>query len=557
MPEDTARSGTPSPGPEPKRAKLAGERPRKSHRVRRADADESVLDTVETLLRETWLAGHHGASDAPSVPGAFGWPAGDQQGEAVFCRSPPVPAKLAGGNAAECEFDVFVHELTERGVGVATRESPEQLSELVSQGGRPWIFAVSFTLKGERARIRSVRHGWGYTQADLLDVVEKSPLRIDAPCKYFGQCSGCQLQHIGYEQQLEFKRHAVERALAHANPLFAALTVLPPLPSPLQLGYRTKLTPHFELRRHERPEDVPIGFMISGQRRVLDIEDCIIGTDAVRRGLAEARRNARANMAGYKRGATLIVRETNVPPSGTSGDLASTPNAELEKSYTLDPRSWVVDVVGDLKFSYPASSFFQNNASILPAFTGYVRDELTKWSGKLTAPDTNSGALRTLVDAYCGSGLFGIACHSGFDKVIGIEISSESISCAGENAKVNNATNVEFVLGDASKIFEKTSASPDNTAVIIDPPRKGSTPDFLDQLVAYGPRVIVYIACGVPAQARDLNYMYCQGAIVVDGQSASPKAKPTAVYQVAGIQPFDLFPQTYHVENIVTLVRKN
>ncbi|KAJ2712765.1 tRNA(m5U54)methyltransferase [Coemansia spiralis] len=550
----------PGPEPEPKRAKIAaagGGRARKPRQVRKADADESVLDAVELLLRETWLAGR-AASEAASVPGAFGWPAGDEQKEAAFCRSPPVAAKLAGGAASDCEFEVHVHDLTERGVGVATRESPGQLGEIAAQGGRPWVFAVPFTLKGETARIRSVRHAWGYTHADLIDIVERSPQRVDAPCRYFGQCSGCQLQHIGYEQQLEFKRRAVEQALARANPLFAALAVAPPSPSPLQLGYRTKLTPHFELRRQVPAEEVPIGFMLSGQRRVLDIEDCIIATDAVRRGLAEARSNTRAKMAEYKRGATLLVRETNVPRGGDLGDLASTPVADLAAEYTLDPKSWVVDVVGDLKFKYPASSFFQNNASILPAFTGYVRDELQRWSAQLTDDNGGSGrALRTLVDAYCGSGLFGIACHAGFDAVLGIEIASESISCAGGNAQLNGADNVEFLLGDASKIFEKTSAAPSSTAVIIDPPRKGSSPDFLDQLVAYGPRVIVYIACGVPAQARDLDYMYRRGAIAVDGCTASTEAPPAAVYRVAAIQPFDLFPQTYHVENIVTLVRES
>ncbi|KAJ2346622.1 tRNA(m5U54)methyltransferase, partial [Coemansia sp. RSA 2618] len=225
--------------------------------------------------------------------------------------------------------------------------------------------------------------------------------------------------------------------------------------------------------------------------------------------------------------------------------------------YTLDPKSWVTDTVGDLKFRYPASSFFQNNASILPAFTGYVCEELHKWSQQLATDSDGTGVLRTLIDAYCGSGLFGIACHQGFEKVLGIEISNESISCAGDNAKMNGADNTEFLLGDAARLFEKVDSDPSHTAVIIDPPRKGSNPDFLDQLIAYGPRVIIYIACGVPAQARDINHMFGRGAIAVDGQAADVASKPAAVYRIAAIQPFDLFPQTYHVENIVTLVREN
>ncbi|KAJ2647036.1 tRNA(m5U54)methyltransferase [Coemansia sp. RSA 1250] len=535
-----------------KRAKV--QRKSKQRRLKKADADETVLSAIDMVLRDAWIKGN--SENRQDIPAAFGWSAGDVESEAAFCRNPQVPAKLAGAEASECEFEVNVYELSERGIGIAMQETPEQLSELVMQGKRPWAFAVPFTLQGERAKIRAVRHEWGYTQADLLQVIEKSPLRIDSPCTYFGKCSGCQLQHMGYMHQAEFKRQVVERAFSQGNSLFSKLTVNPVSQSPVPYGYRTKLTPHFDIRKNVPAADVPIGFGIVGQRQVLDIEDCMIGTDAVRQGFIQARADAQAKMSTYKRGATLLVRETNVPKD-ESAILSKTPATELTKSYTLDPKGWVIDVVGDLKFRYPASSFFQNNASILPAFTGYVRDELLKWSRQLDS-NNGAGALRTLIDAYCGSGLFGIACHQGFEKVIGIEISKESISCADDNAKMNGADNVEFILGDAACIFGKVDSDPASTAVIIDPPRKGSNPEFLDQLVAYGPRVIVYIACGVPAQARDLNYMYSQGAISVDGQcAADPTNKPSAVYRISAIQPFDLFPQTYHVENIVTLVRDN
>ncbi|KAJ2796534.1 tRNA(m5U54)methyltransferase, partial [Coemansia guatemalensis] len=266
-----------------KRMRAQHPRTRKPRQVRKATADESVLDAVELLLKDVWLS-DCASSNTAGLPATFGWSAGDQQGEALFCRNPPIPAKLAGGEPAECELEVYVHELTERGIGIATRESPGELRELVSRGGRPWVFTVPFTLSGERARVRSVRHEWGYTQADLLGIGEGSPLRVEAPCKYYGECSGCQLQHLGYEDQLLFKQRVVQRAFTHANPLFASLTVSPVMHSPLQLGYRTKLTPHFDVPKHsELPEQVPIGFTRSGQRRVLDIEDCIIGTDAVRR----------------------------------------------------------------------------------------------------------------------------------------------------------------------------------------------------------------------------------------------------------------------------------
>ncbi|KAJ1827580.1 tRNA(m5U54)methyltransferase [Coemansia sp. RSA 2599] len=546
-------------GPDQKRARLQGGRAgNKKKHPRKANADETMLDAIELLMRSAWREANPDA-DAQAMPLVFGWPANDKQAEAEFCRAPPVASKLSGGLPSECEISVYVHELTERGAGVATRESADGLRQLALAGKRPWAFVVPFTLRGEKVRVRSVRHEWGYTQADLLGVIEKSPLRIDAPCRYFGQCSGCQLQHIGYADQLVFKRQMVERALAQANPLFAKLGVARVIRSPLEFGYRTKLTPHFDIRKDTPPDNVAIGFALAGQRKVLDIEDCMIGTDTVRAGAKKAREDARAKMASYKRGATLLIRETNVPRDHPQGDVTDIPASELVKDYVLDHKGWVTDVVGKLKFRYPASSFFQNNSSILPAFTGYVRDELNRWNQRLAdaASEENARVLTHLVDAYCGSGLFGIACHSDFQKVVGIEISNESISCANNNARMNGADNCDFLLGDASKIFDKVEASPRNTAVIIDPPRKGSNPDFLDQLIAYGPRVIVYIACGVPAQARDLNHMFGRGAISIDGTTAPVENRPASVYSLASIQPFDLFPQTYHVENIVTLVRQD
>ncbi|KAJ2856807.1 tRNA(m5U54)methyltransferase [Coemansia erecta] len=548
--------------PDQKRARLqvkGTKAANKRKHPRKANADEAMLDAIELLMRNAWHEANSVDSDPQTMPLAFGWSADDKQGEAEFCRNPPVASKLAGGLPLECEFDVYVHELTERGLGVATRESADGLRQLVLAGKRPWAFLVPFTLRGEKVRVRSVRHEWGYTQTDLLDVIEKSPLRIDAPCRYFGQCSGCQLQHIGYADQLVFKRQMVERALAQANPLFSKLHVSHVTQSPLEFGYRTKLTPHFDIRRDTPPDQVAIGFALVGQRKVLDIEDCMIGTDTVRAGAKKAREDTRAKMSSYKRGATLLIRETNVPKDDPEGDVTNTPAYELVKDYVLDHKGWVTDVVGKLKFRYPASSFFQNNSSILPAFTGYVRDQLNAWNQKLADAESkgNTRVLTHLVDAYCGSGLFGIACHSDFEKVVGIEISNESISCANNNAKMNDADNCDFLLGDASKIFDKVAASPRNTAVIIDPPRKGSSPDFLDQLIEYGPRVIVYIACGVPAQARDLNHMFAKGAISIDGTTAPIDNKPASHYCIASIQPFDLFPQTYHVENIITLVRQD
>ena len=183
-------------------------------------------------------------------------------------------------------------------------------------------------------------------------------------------------------------------------------------------------------------------------------------------------------------------------------------------------------MVGDLRFSFHAGEFFQNNPHILPDFAEHVRTEALR-----------GGAVENLVDAYCGSGLFCLTAAREFKEAVGIEISESSIDWARRNATQNKIENCRFIQGDATNIFAEVTFNPAKTAVIIDPPRKGSSPEFLDQLINYAPRRVVYVSCNPATQIRDLEHV---------------KER----YRITRIQPFDLFPQTRHLECVVTLERK-
>ncbi|MBT6381663.1 MAG: class I SAM-dependent RNA methyltransferase, partial [Opitutales bacterium] len=176
-------------------------------------------------------------------------------------------------------------------------------------------------------------------------------------------------------------------------------------------------------------------------------------------------------------------------------------------------------------FSFPAGEFFQNNPSILESFTAYVGEKASE------------GGARYLVDAYCGSGLFCLTSAHCFEQAVGIEVSELSIQYAIKNAEANKLENARFVLGDAASIFEQIEFPGSQSSVIIDPPRKGSNEEFLNQLILFSPRKIVYVSCNPATQMRDLR-------MLIDGG-----------YGIAEVQPFDLFPQTKHLECIVTLSR--
>jgi tRNA (uracil-5-)-methyltransferase len=435
---------------------------------------------------------------------------------------------------------------------VAETDLPKQFSEieleitelssvgdgLALHNGRAYV--VPFSIPGDRVKAKVVRHAETHSATDFLSVVRPSPDRDDSliQCKYFASCSGCQLQMLSYDKQLAHKKRVVEKAYAH----FADLPegILPPIGdtigSPLQYNYRTKLTPHFDGPRRGgfKPDCPPdIGFNVKGRRHVLDIEDCPIGVDSVRAGIKTERAHVLKNLEHYKRGATLLLRESTkrIPDAE---DLAKFTE---EKMCITDSRATSVEYIDNFKFESPAGAFFQNNNSILPTFTAYIRDNLSLPAGEGTEPP------KYLVDAYCGSGLFTVTCGAAVQKAVGVDISADSISYAERNAKENGVTNASFIAGNAEKIFEGIDFPGSETSLIIDPPRKGCDKPFLDQLLVFKPKRIVYVSCNVHTQARDMEYIL--------------KHETGSKYKVDSIRGFDFFPQTHHVESVAVLTLRD
>ncbi len=435
------------------------------------------------------------------------------------------------------EIELEISTLTNLGLGLGRVLLPEiksqdvaapgtsALSDAVepprsaSEGG--WVVMCAFALPGERVRARVFRNHKNYSEADLLAVLRPSPHRIAAPCVVFGRCGGCQYQNFTYEQQLVWKRQQVEELLKYMAGL--EFPVAPVIGSPRQYGYRSKITPHFNppRQRGERASQpasndlspnidettFPIGFLRQGTRfDLVDVPRCEIATERINTRLAELRQKTRERAATgeFTRGGTLLLREA-------SGEV------------TTEYDQVITETVGTLQLRFLARDFFQNNPFILPRFTEYVREQASR-----------SGA-RFLVDAYCGSGLFALSSASAFESVVGIEISDTSIAFARENAAANRIPNAQFRAGDASKIFEGLSFPPAATVVVIDPPRKGCDPMFLQQLFQFGPRAVVYVSCDPATQMRDLKDFIANG------------------YTLTAVQPFDLFPQTRHLECVVTL----
>ncbi|MCJ1258105.1 tRNA(m5U54)methyltransferase [Lignoscripta atroalba] len=454
------------------------------------------------------------------------------------------------------------------------------------------VYVVPFAIPGDVVQAKVVNYFAkdNYTSTDFLKVIEPSTRRDDsrARCPYFSRCSGCQFQMLSYEDQLAHKKTIIQRAYQNFSTLAPQFipTIGETIGSPLQYSYRTKLTPHFDgppgsqHRRGNRDgqdrkgfEQVPpIGFMLKGTRKIIDIEDCPIGTDAVRIGMKSERERVAKEIASYKRGATLLLREStsriersrkdtedsaltvpakpevdqpvnaearlDIPPNQDEEGMIGIADPEyIESKFCItDSNATSTEYVDNFVFSNTAGAFFQNNNSILPSFTAYIRDHIL--------PPASTDEIQPpkyLIDAYCGSGLFTVTLSSLFASSTGIDISPASIVSANQNAKANNISNATFMTADAPALFKEVNYPPMETVVVIDPPRKGCDDAFLQQLLGFGPRRVVYVSCNVHTQARDVS-------VLVDGRG-------DCKYDIESIRGFDFFPQTGHVEGIAILNR--
>ena len=387
------------------------------------------------------------------------------------------------------EIEVEIQSLTNLGSGVARVDG--------------WVVFVPFSLPGETVRARVFRNDKNCSHADLVEVLKPSPDRVEPGCPIFGDCGGCQYQHLSYPQQLAWKTRQVGELMKH----MAGITfpVNDCLSSEQVWNYRSKITPHFEKEKDGRIG--PIGFLLNGRRsQLVDVPRCPIAMEEIIAALPAIREDIRGNATRYKRGATVLLR-------ATAGKVET------------NSKATATEEVGELKFQFLAGDFFQNNPFILPLFTGYA------------AKQAVAGGAKYLVDAYCGSGLFALTLAKHFEKVSGVEVSETSCEWARKNAKANGIANAEFLTASAEAIFDVINFPAAESTVLIDPPRKGCTPEFLEQLIQFGPSRVVYVSCDPATQVRDLKQLSEGG------------------YQLADVQPFDLFPHTRHLECVMTLVK--
>lgn len=418
------------------------------------------------------------------------------------------------------------------------------------------VIKVPKSIVGDKVRVKLLKHYEFYAEAELIKVLNLSSSDSNRKdelviCNKFSTCSGCQFQMIHYVKQLEFKKSIIRRAYKYFFPkLFFNYNedFGNTIESPMQYAYRTKLTPHYEIssnKNKNQDQNINIGFNhVNPTKQTIDVDYCPIASPAINRALPHVRANSQSKIKEaledlninkkkrHSKGSTLLLRDS-IRINHLTGDY--------ERVCLTKHNNIITEKVGDFIFQFPASEFFQNNNSILPHVLDYIRFHISK----------KQNSYKYIVDTYCGSGFFGISLSKDIPedgKVFGIEVSKLSIQHAIHNAKLNGLLvpeKIQFIEGNANAIFTNrefvnSGISGKESIVIIDPSRKGSNKKFMEQLLEFKPKLIIYVSCNVFTQARDL-------ADFDDLQSDHIR------YKIQDIIGFDFFPQTKHVESIAIL----
>ena len=422
------------------------------------------------------------------------------------------------------------------------------------------------------AKVRKVKSK--YFEAEVVDVLEKSPFRVEPKCIHFGTCGGCKWQNMSYEQQLFFKQDEVENNIRRIGGI-EDFVCEPILGAPEQYFYRNKMEFSFsdakwltldEINSGEEIDNKnALGFHIPGMwSKILDLKECWLQEDpsnAIRlavKAFADAHQleyfDVR-NQAGFLR--TMMLRQNSkgewmvlfqlfreekenqkalfdylIQEFPQIKTLMFCINSKQNDSlYDQDVQiyygdGFLMEEMDGLKFKIGPKSFFQTN----------YQQALNLYRKTLEFADLKGDEV--VYDLYTGTGTIAQYMARNAKKVIGIESVQESIDAAKEHAILNGLDNCEFYCGDMKDIFsdEFLANHPKADVLITDPPRDGMHAKVVEQILKLSPERIVYVSCNSATQARDLALMKEQ-------------------YKVVKILPVDMFPQTHHVENIALLVR--
>ena len=379
------------------------------------------------------------------------------------------------------------------------------------------ISFIENALPGEIVEVNITKNKKKYLEGNVKKYIKYSKNRVTAPCKYYNFCGGCNIMHLKYADQLKFKENKVKNILKKY--LNKDIKINPIVKSDNVIHYRNKVTFHVK-------ED--IGYYETDSNNLIKIDNCILAEKKIF-DIFKYLKLLKLNNINK-----LTLRTNNneimlIIESSTNNININNIKEYFDSIY-LKYNNKYIHLYGDKEikmnlenylYLISPDSFFQVNKNVTIKLYNLIKSYIDK--------------NECVLDLYCGTGSIGIFISDKCSKVLGIEINKYAINNAMINKEINNIHNIDFICNDSGKATEKLNFNPD--VIIIDPPRNGLNIQTINNILKYNSKKIIYVSCDPMTLVRDLKVF-------------------SDLYEIASITPFDMFPNTHHVESVSILQRR-
>ena len=379
------------------------------------------------------------------------------------------------------------------------------------------VYFIESALKDEDVSITLLKEKKKYCEAKLKEISNISKDRTEAKCKYYNVCGGCQLMHIKEEKQEEFKKEKVEEIL---KKFLKYNKDVNDIVFSKNFNYRNKVVLHVK--------DNKLGFYKNKTNELIEIDKCLLLNPVINdlisylKNYIESKDIEKITIkVGNKTNEVMLIIDGSI---AKYQKLLEIVDVLIINEKVMTTKDYITSYIGNKKYIIKRNSFFQVNYDISTRMYDKVKDVIVKEKSK------------NVLDLYCGTGTIGIYISDVVSKITGIEVVSDAIEAANVNKKINNVENIEFILG---KVEDKLDFISNNNidTVIVDPPRSGLHKKVIPILEKISPKTIIYVSCDPITMARDINLL-------------------SNNYELVEVTPYDMFPNTYHVETVCVLKKK-
>ena len=376
------------------------------------------------------------------------------------------------------------------------------------------VYFIENALKDEDVSITLLKEKKKYCEAKSKEINNISKDRIEAKCKYYNVCGGCQLMHIKKEKQEEFKREKVEEVL---KKFLNYSKDINDIVFSNNFNYRNKVVLHVK--------DNKLGFYKNKTNELIEIDKCLLLNPVINDLISYLKKYVKKEdiekitiKVGNKTNEVMLIIDGSI---ADYQNLLEIVDVLIINEKVMTVKDYITSYIGNNKYIIKKNSFFQVNYDISTRMYDKVKDVIAKEKSK------------NVLDLYCGTGTIGIYISDVVSKITGIEVVSDAIESANINKKINNVENIEFILG---KVEDKLDFISNNNidTVIVDPPRSGLHKKVIPILENINPKTIIYVSCDPITMARDIKLI-------------------SNDYELVEVTPYDMFPNTYHVECVCVL----